>query len=194
MVQGAQTAAAQDFEIFFDVVMDTQRIGKLRFNYYFYQRGKNRTRGNPGALLLSTSNGTLSNVAMLEDFSREFNLVYARGQGSGDNTLTTSLQDGALVGKGPFARKEQMYTSNQTVTPTSLVNEGYAALRQGRPKQVLTADIPGTADYGRLWRFGDRMNAEFDRKTFAVHAQSVNIHISDGKEDVRASLRAEVIV
>lgn len=144
--------------------------------------------------MLSIENGTLSNVTMFEDFKDEFNFVYVRGKGEGDQVLTTSLQDANLIGKGPFARREGMYTSNQTTTPTALVSEGQSALRQGRPRQTLTADIPSTADYGRLWRFGDKMNTSFDGTIFTVQAQGVNIHISDGEETVQANLRAEVAI
>jgi hypothetical protein len=74
-----------------------------------------------------------------------------------------------------------------------LQSAGHAALRDGRPKKLLTATIQNTtgARYGRDWFYGDKLTASVDDDQFDCGIDAVAVSVQGGKETVKANLRGE---
>lgn len=191
----ATDAGDQGTDIFFDIILHSIGSRRLAFRTWINSRGPDRSRANSdNAIILSQSAGTLDNVVLTDDYSRAYNFVYASGQGSGGYRVIKTASDPGLLTMGPFSRREHMGDARSTKSDIQVQAYARSSLRQGRPRQLFTADVPDSNQYGRLWTFGQKVSAEVDGMLFDAHLAVININIQNNTESIKAALRSEKLL
>ncbi len=72
-------------------------------------------------------------------------------------------------------------------------DDANAGLRENRAKRIFQGklvNVPGTTEYGVHWDFGDLVTVEFEGETIDCSIDAVQIEVSDGNEEILATLRA----
>jgi len=143
-------------------------------------------RGGLAPITLSADIGTLADVERTDDYSGEFSVVYAAGQGLESQRLVVTLADEARLARSPFARRERFVDARHRSAIDSLNSEAAATLYQGRPLQR----IIGTArdGFGVRWNFGDLVDAADGEDVTACRVDAVRFEITPKSEAFTAEL------
>jgi hypothetical protein len=99
--------------------------------------------------------------------------------------------DTGRAGTTPFGRIETFQDARHITTADGLTNEGRARLQQHQPDSTFTGTIISRepyAVYGRHWRFGDIVSAEFDGEIIACRIDQVNVAVDRDGERISATL------
>lgn len=196
LAAASSIAGSTPVPIFFDVIgiISAGGVGNLEFRTYANQRGQNRTYTTQNnAVVLSPDTNTLQNVVVVEDYSGEYNVIYALGNGQGSNRVVTEVKDSIRIARSPINRRETT-TAENTNNTNVLTSAGNSALRSYRPKKIVTANIANnnTFQYGKDWQWGDKLSANIEGDVFDIRVDAVDITVSGGVEKITANLRAEV--
>lgn len=180
----AQTSADAGTPVFFDIVKSS--ASGLEFRTYRTVRGVSRLRSDAAPLVLSLSNGSLSDVKR-EYLSRdEENVIYLKPEETPAATNAGRLVVSALN------RREGLSTAGSDSAARSA--EAEAALRAGRVREVYTATMQNTnrIQYGRNVGFGDRVPIIFNRRQGTARLESVRVTVENFSETINVGLRIEL--
>lgn len=188
----AQASAEAGTYLTFDVVRVDAAM--LDFRTYTGQRGiDHRWPGGVSPVLLSEGRGSLRDVRSARKHRDEITYVYAGGQGEEAARTIGTASDTARIGQSPFGRIEQFVDARMTSDAASLADEADAALRAGQPRKSFSAqfaETPGVV-YGLHIRWGDYVTAERAGESIDCRLSTIQITVSEGRENIGLSLRAE---
>lgn len=170
----ADTAAVYGTDLFFDVVYKNPT--SFEFRTFVNQPGTDCTIGNKSQF--ADWWGNIANPIMEEDYSDEYNTVYAWGAGVPGNQDLETLSDTQLLNRSIWARREYSFNAGNLRTGEGLGNAGRAELRQGRPTLAFTCDLLDNYEgsvYGVHWGFGDKVGVIFNSKRYEGIVKGVDI-------------------
>ncbi|HYN88094.1 MAG TPA: hypothetical protein VER55_06170 [Ardenticatenaceae bacterium] len=180
----AEDAGESGTMIYFDVVAPTP--SSLEFRTYKHQRGLDHSFGGAhGLITVSPEAGTLIDVRRGYDYSQEVTYVLAAGQGLQSNRAWGEASSAARAGRSPFGRRERFRDARHVVSTSLLQSEARASLRAGQPRRIFDGIIQSNSGfrYGREWRFGDKVNAQFEGEVVACFLDTVEVEVDqDGGE------------
>lgn len=182
----ASDSESQGVPIYFDMIGDGQ--GKYRFRTSINQLGANRTKSGVSPIMFSDRAGNLTDIDLTLDYTNEKTVAYVGGQGSGALREIYVSKSGR-ESLSPFNRIEVFHDARD-MWYDSLPGEGRARLEETRPLVRLEARALDTIDlkYGRDYFFGDRVTVSVEDYVLDCMVQSVDIGVSDGREDVDVRL------
>lgn len=192
-----QDAGTTSVPIFFDMVgvVTDDGVTGLQLRTYANQRGLDRTTSNAqAAVILSLNTETLDNIEITYAYDDEITTAYVGGSGQEAARLVTSVTDATRTGFSPYNRRENFTNYSNSNVLAVLTSAGNAALRNGRPKKIITADIRGNDEvvYGRDWFWGDKCTAQVKNDIFSARIDAVQVAVQGGKEDIKANIRGEL--
>lgn len=146
----------------FEVASQTEQ-GAMVFRTYVGQRGVDRSSTSGQPLIVSTTDGSIVEVELDEDYTNAPSFIYVLGQGVGDERAVGTGEDTTLTALSPYGRVELV--TNQSQTEVTLMLEGVAKRRlwELRPRKVFAGKIVDTdaATFGEEYNWGDRVVAQF---------------------------------
>jgi ReqiPepy6 Gp37-like protein len=174
----------------FDVVLNDS--GLFEFRTYPNYRGSNR--GSTGApVVFSPERGNLVDISRTWDWTQEITVAIAAGQSQNESRDAQIVQD-SRKDESPFNWIEKVYEGRNVSTSAGLLAEARQAVREGRPRDILTArilDTPGTRR-GTDWQIGDIVAVEFEGETTDVRIDAGRIRVDQGGlETTDVALRVE---
>lgn len=186
----AQDADKLGNPVFFDIVMSG---AGLEFRTYTGQRGVDHSSSGAVPVILSPRNGTLSEVRREYMSSMERNVVTVGGRGEGLERAIVRQEETTRLNISPINRRELFVDARNSETTAALEAEAGAAIRNHRPRESFNAKIRDTEaiKYGREYKFGDRIVAEFRGRAVDCRLDSIQIVVERGREEIRAELRAD---
>lgn len=179
----------------FDIVKNGS--GVLEFRTYDVARGVNRTfvsSNNPSVLYLTPDNGSLTEPAVIYDYSREYNYVKAAGEGEGAARLVATALYPSRVTLSPFNRRERFIDArNGGSTTAQLTTEAITELLANRMRTRLTGRVTESAAvrYGRTYRHGDYLLASAFGVLFSARVETVSVTLDVNGETIEALLAGE---
>lgn len=188
----AQEADDAGTPVFFDVIY-TPGVSAFQFRTFINQRGIDHSSTGGKQVILSPRNGTLSDVRRSYVSSIERNAITVGGAGEAEERALERDTDDTRIALSPFNRREIFIDARNTGSAAAMQAEGATALKNYRPRQVFTAKVRDAqaVRLGREYRFGDRVIAEFHGQTIDCRLDSLSLRIERGKEDIKATLRAD---
>lgn len=158
-----QASAAQGAYIGYEVYVQ-QPPGPFRVRFYSGQRGTDRGFSSSAPLILSPWSVNMERVTVGEDWSSCASVVYAGGEGKGDERVVGTASDSVLIGQSPFGRVEQFESFN-TNDPAIVSSGAYNVLRDERPHRFFDASVASNPDsaaiYDHDFTWGDICGARF---------------------------------
>ena len=172
----------------FDVVKISDAVAE--FQTFVNQRGTDLT----DSVVVSQSNGSLTNAKLIFDYSNEITEVTAAGRGEGIDRVTYSAVDAVRVARSPINRIESYMNAAQTSISLSLQGDAEEALKQGRPKIILEGQLIDTKNlqFGVHYNYGDIVTAEHFGYSIPCHIDAYNIKDGGGLEVPTIILRGEI--
>lgn len=175
----------------FDVVRTG--AGTFEFRIFLGARGNDHSAGTASQVIVSEERGNLTVPSFTDDWEEEHNFIYATGQDTGINRTVKTAQDDTRIGISPFNRQEFIQDARADILDESVQAEANSSLEAGRPKRFFTGKILQTEGciYGLHWGWGDIITAEYERRSYTCHVDSVTVNISpNGTELVEGKLRS----
>ncbi len=176
--------------VYFDIV--TPAFNTFEFRTYRAQRGTDHTFPNgQNPVILSPDRGNLTSVLRSFDYSNEATYVYAGGAGFNQFQFVATASSSDRIGQSPLNRRE-IFISSGGIAQT-VIDDAAAGLRESRPERIFQGklvNVPGTTEYGIHWNFGDLVTVEFEGESINCSIDAVSIEVSEGNEDIIATLRA----
>lgn len=184
----AQTAEQNGTFIAFDVVA----VGSVfEFRTYPFQRGDDHRQGHGSPIVLSETDGALTDVRRGYLHSDELTFVYAGGLGQEAARAIGTAQDTARLAASPLNRIEGFLDGRQTDNTAILADEAEAELFAHRPVRSFSASVNDTKQikYGRDYKFGDSLTAIFRGEPIDCRVDRVHMTVADGVETGQPRLR-----
>lgn len=176
----------------FQVVNDGSG-GAFEFRTFATVSGTDHTYPNGvNPVTLSKKFGNLANVTYIEDHSEEITAVFTGGQGEASARNIVASYDAARILDSPFAWIEDFNDARNTEDDNDLASENQAALRAGRPRQVLYGDLIDTpaTRYGVNYTFGDILTVEHEGTLVNCRIEVVNLGFNGDRETVSAKVQS----
>jgi hypothetical protein len=152
--------------------------GSVTFEYrtQINQPGSDRT-GAGNTIIFGLEYGNLKNPRLIEDWTNEYNYVYALAS---DQTVTTAAD----------SRGQSSLFALRETTVRGGVADARAKVVASRPALTFTAELLSVprSIYGLDWRFGDRVTITFDGRQFAALVRSVTISVNETGAETISSL------
>jgi hypothetical protein len=182
--------------VFFDIIAHGQAGGatSLQFCTWAHVRGVDRRYRNAGGfapVVVSYDMGNLVDAERATDWHDEATWVYVAGQGARDGRQVVEVGDTERATATPFGRIEVLQDARHITTADGLTSEGRARLQQHQPQNTFAGTVISrepSAVYGRHWRFGDIVSAEFDGEIIACRIDQVNVAVDRNGEHISATL------
>lgn len=183
----SQVARQAGTETFYQVLpLDTTRF---QFVTSTAQLGRD-LRGS--GMVFGEEFGNLRNARLSEDWGDECNFGYGLGPGEGGAREIRTAEDTTRSGIAWYGRREVAKDArNQTTNGTTAAAQ--SAIVNARPVTSFSGDIVSTAGalYGVQWRFGDRVDVNYDGRQFEALIRAVTVDVDEsGKEQISARLEA----
>jgi hypothetical protein len=187
----ALAATTAGTPVFFDIVSPSQ--GALEFRTYVQQRGTDHSRTGLNPVTVSPERESLEEPMIDEDWDDEVTSIYGLGAGQEELRLVANSRDAARVGLSPFGLIEDVINASQADSTALLTAEINSALRDGRPRRTFSGRLVDTPamQYGRDWRWGDRLTAAYGGEEYTCRVDAVQVKIAKGVETISAALRLE---
>jgi len=187
--------ASEDNDVWlgFDVIRTAP--GAFEFRTYTGQRGQNHGRASGDPRLVGRQYGNLSEASFGTYHTDERNVVLVGGQGEGAARTLVTRTNYERMNASKWNRREYFKDSRDTRHFITLEIDGYTALDEFRPRQVLTGtlhDTPGM-QYNIHYQFGDVLSAEAFGYFVDCRVGSVRVKVDqDGGEQLDIKLRGEL--
>jgi hypothetical protein len=170
----------------FDVSANPE-TNRFSFDVFTGARGVDRRESTGNGVILSLSNGSLSDLQVEDNFVDEKTFVKAGGQGEGAERALNYALDTARSTESPFNRVEDFYNATDTANPDLLLRDAQAQTSLGKPRRIVgaTASQTSVLRYGFNYGFGDIVSLQVTPATI-YDARLSRVH-------VRVSAQGEVI-
>lgn len=178
--------------VYFDIVMTGATGNTPEFRTYVQQRGSDRRAGRAGALTLSPESGNVGGFSVTDSYLEEATFVYALGPGNLGARMIGTASDATKIARSPWGRIETKVEGSNDPVTANLTEEANAALQIARPRKIVEGTILQNTrtQYGRDWKFGDRMTFRPNSLwSFDVRVDAVHLTISEQRETVDAYFR-----
>jgi len=170
----ADLAATNGTDLFFDVTYKNPT--SLEFRTFVDQPGTDCTIGNKSQF--ADWWGNIANPIMEEDYSEEFNSVYAWGAGNPGHQDLASGTDSDRTGRSIWALREYSFHAGNVRSGEGLDAIRKTELRRGRPRLSFTCNLLDTFEnsvYGVHWGFGDKVGVIFNSRRYEGIVRGVDI-------------------
>lgn len=162
---------------------------------YINQRGRDKrwSASNPDSVILSESQGNLSDVTSEIDWDEEATAVYAGGQGVQEDRDVQSVFNTGRLGYSPWGLIEKFVNATHLSDPNSIAYEAQQELgasvarRRFRAKAIQTP----SAIFGNHYNFGDYISAYYDGQVFDVRVEAYARKLENGRDEVTVDLEGE---
>lgn len=190
----AEASSSGGTNLYFDMIRTG--IGTFAFRTFTGQRGQDHGRDSGDVRLVGEQYGNFDDITFGTYHSDEENYIYAGGQGEEADREVVEVSDSTRINVGyPWNRVEGWEDARHCDTTAGVTAEANSALREGRPKQVLSGrliDTPGMrldVHYG----FGDIVSAEAFGFSVDCHVSNIRrTYDPNNGERIDARLRGEV--
>lgn len=166
----------------------------LTFRTYVNQRGLDRSADSTRPMIFSQARKNVENLTIEQDWSTEVTVAYAAGTGRNDERLVEYAQDTTRLTASPFNRIERLLDYSNVDLRSDLQALAQAAVREGRPKTVITGNLvtaPGSIR-GLDYDFGDLVTVETDVGSFDVRLDMIQVSLTPSGYQEKALFRGEV--
>lgn len=165
--------------------------GDLLFQSFTGARGVDRRRGTTNQVILSESNGCLSDVEVEEDRTQEATVVMALGAGNDDLRLVQVAVDTTRMAESPLNRIERVIDTS-FVDDTALLNAARSGLQAARPRITMSANILQAGRYirGIHYDVGDIISAEAEDLQFDCRLNLVHVSVGYQNQSETTVLRS----
>lgn len=195
VLQVCQDIANQSTGLAYPFYFDIVPVGAIAFEFQVFvaYRGTNRGSESINPLFMN-SDENLSDVHLVWDYKDEKTYVRMTGEGNGDSVIQKYAKDASREYSiwGAIERYENL---GAEVGNNDYFNRrGQEFLEASRPKMRMTAsivDAPGSR-YGLDYRYGDQIGAVAEGFVFDCVVDSVQVNVTDGRENIRSSLKGEL--
>ena len=162
----------------------------LEFRTYTGQRGIDHGRDAAQKIIISRESKNLEEPEFIEDHSEEYNYIYAGGKGEAYAKVVKTAYTADAVG---LNRREKWVDARNTADGDAIQSEANAALYKYRVQKSLTGRIVDTdgLQYGRDFRFGDILYAEYAGQGYNAHLDAIHITVQGGRENADLRIRGE---
>lgn len=178
----------------FDVVRTSPC--NFEFRTYTGQRGVDHGRTSGDVRLVGEIYGNLEDARLGTYHGEEWNYVYAGGEGEEYARIIETASDAARIGQGyPYNRREYFQDARQQATTDAVYSDAYAALGEGKPKQVMSGKLVDTygMQFGIHYGFGDIVSVEAFDTAVDCHVTSVGVkYDAENGEQIDIRLRGEL--
>lgn len=189
----AKTAEENCAWVGFDLVRTG--TGLFEFRTYTGQRGQDHGRSSGDPRFVGKQYGNFSEFTFGEFHADERNVILVGGEGEGNQRVLLEVKNNARATSSKWNRRELFVDASDAEKSDALAVEGSAALREFRPRQVLTGtlhDTPGM-QYGIHYQFGDILSVEAFGYFVDCHVKSVRVKVDqDGAEQLDIKLEGEL--
>lgn len=188
--QIADQSAQAGTIFFFDVVL--LEGNKLEFRTYLNYRGNDHSFDSGAEIVLSEKNGTLTDVAIVQDYTNVYDVAYAGGAGQGADRLISTAVNTETIGSSPFGAAETWIEARQQKTQSTLDNFATQALKGGAARRVVSGSlVSGALRFGIDFGYGDRVTVGIDNQVYTARFDGISIEIKEGYVKKQAFLRVE---
>lgn len=183
----------------FDLVRLTQTV--MEFRTFYDVRGTYKglgvSNGVPLGIVVSPETGSLTSPVLEYDWSDAANYVRVGGEGEGSARLTGQSIDPIQIAQSPFARRERFLDArNSGGDQAGLTTEAVMAVFANRPRLRFSGTIVDTASikYGRHYRHGDIIGAQWEETALDVRVTKVKVALDSTGERIEAQFSNETIL
>lgn len=170
--------------VFFDCIRTSTTTSEFRT--FYGHRGTNRGSDSGQPLVVNMESGNMSSPHLVYDWREEANFVYAFGQGDGSArasaTYPTSYpDDGSTL-------REVAIDARDCTTDAELLQAAKIEWESRRTRPRFSCAISDTREfrYGRDYRYGDVLVAQYHNHSFDVHVRLVKMDVDEsGGETLR---------
>lgn len=162
-----QASAAQGSYIGYEVYV-REPPGPFRVRFYKQVRGTNRGLTSVDRLIVRPQYAFSGSSNVMEDWTDLVTLVYAGGEGKGDERHVQPQSDSTLIAQSPFGLIEHFESFN-TDSDAILLSEAYKVLRDYRPRRLFAAEGTPKVQQGGTpprydadYAFGDIVGPQYD--------------------------------
>lgn len=193
----SEASRSAEEEVFFEIAVEAVDQTSQDVNFIF------RTYvGQPGTdketlIILSPEWGTLDNVSIKYDYTKEVNFVYAGGAGEGLMRMLGTASDEDLIDNSPWGRRELFKDARNEATQDGIDDTALQVLIERRPTVTFTGQLIDTPlmRYGIHWFLGDRVSAVNFGRSFSGIIRAVKVTVDqEGKETITARLESTEVV
>ncbi len=176
-------------QTYFDVMSPTPATYELRT--YVDQIGvDHRFPSGINPVLIGLEYGNLNQPEIVEDYSREVNVVYSGGQNEAADRVIYEAEDTARSYRSIWARSESFANAIANEDTTGVQDEAFSALAAGKPTlrfRGQIVDSPGTI-YGIHWRWGDRVTAIYGGQSWDATVNQVRVRHDGEREEIESQV------
>jgi hypothetical protein len=191
----AAASAEQNVYLAFDIVSPTPDT--LQFQTFIGARGVDRRLSvGVAPVILSPETRTLLQPSIRYDFREEIVYAKAGGSGEGFGRLFGEYLDSSRAGASPFRRRERFVDARTTDDTDALNDEARSAVRQGRPRVIISGRIAQTPAlrYGIEWTWGDYVTVQAFGRQVDARISAITVEITPDGETIGAVVRGETYV
>lgn len=164
------------------------------FSTYYPRFGTDRTGAGAAApVVFSLEHANMSQPYLTESRTEEITAVYVLGQGEGVDRVVVERTNAGEIAISPWNRIEYAHDARSETSVAALNEIGDAHLLEHTVDKHLSFQVvpsPGTI-YGRDYFVGDLVLGRFKGVTESRKITSVEITVSDGKENIRIHFGGE---
>lgn len=187
----ARQASANGLNLFYDLVPIED--GRFLFRIWSKVRGIDRGSNAPVNLVLSDTDGMISDIHDIEDYTDVATVCYALGYDNGPSQVIETVESPLLIRNDPFGRIEMTTNSSDSDIPTVLIAAGQQALNGRRAKRLVTAKVVENSSlrYGRDISYGDLLSIEVAGRKYDVAVNAVSVTWDESGEQLDIHLSGE---
>lgn len=190
----AKQASANGLNLFYDLI--PQENGTFNFRVWSKVRGKDRSSTSRSNLVLSDTDGMLSDIHEIEDFTEVATVCYALGYDSGPSQVVEVVTSPFYVRNDPFGRIEMTVNASDSDVSSVLQAQAQAALNGRRPRHRVTAKVVENSSlvYGDKLSYGDLLSIQVAGRQYDVAIDAVSVRWDAEGEQLDIRLNGEEAV
>ena len=174
--------------VFFDCVRTSTTTSEFRT--YYGQRGTNRGADSGQPLVISMEAGNMVEPKLVYDWRQEVNFVYAFGRGDGSSRAVATYP-ASYPSNGALLRESAIDVRNVETT-AELTQAAKVEYEKRITRPRFSCSIQDTPEfrYGRDFKFGDVLVANYHNHSFDVHVSTVKLEVDElGKEHLQLMVK-----
>lgn len=187
----ARQASANGLNLFYDLIP----IEDGHFLFRIWNKVRGIDRGSTAAvnLVLSDTDGMITDIHDIEDYTDVATVCYALGYDSGPSQMIEVVESPLLVRNDPFGRIEMTTNASDSDIPSVLIATAQQALNGRRPKRLVTAKVVENSSlrYARDISYGDLLSIEVAGRKYDVAVNAVSVTWDESGEQLDIHLSGE---